>query len=165
VSGILRARSGFPIDIMNADPGLGRGFDNVGRPDLVAGVPVWINDPSAAGHRRLNSAAFRVPPIGISGSLGRNVITGNGLAQLDVSVLREFPLYRRVSLEVGVSLFNALNHPAFADPVPYLSNPFFGQSTSMQNLMFGSGTPNTGSPPLFQTGGPRSAELSFRFSF
>jgi len=165
VSGILRVRSGFPVDIMDAEPGLGRGFDNAGRPDVVPGMPIWIDDQFAAGHRRLNSAAFRVPPVGISGSLGRNVITGNGLAQLDVSVMRDFPIYRRASLEVGVSLFNALNHPAFADPVPYLANPFFGQSTSMQNLMFGSGTPNTGSPPIFQTGGSRSAELSFRVSF
>jgi hypothetical protein len=165
LGGILRARGGFPLDVMSAEPGLGRGFDNAGRPDLVGGTPVWIADSTVGGHRRLNAAAFRVPPTGISGNLGRNVITGNGLAQLDMSVLREFPLFRRTSLEVSVSVFNALNHPAFADPVPFLSSPFFGRPTSMQNLMFGSGTPNTGSPPLFQSGGSRSAELSFRVSF
>jgi hypothetical protein len=64
-----------------------------------------------------------------------------------------------------VNLFNALNQPAFANPVPFLSSPWFGQSTSMQNLMLGSGSANTGLPPLFQNGGPRSAELSFRVSF
>ncbi|HEV3201069.1 MAG TPA: carboxypeptidase-like regulatory domain-containing protein [Bryobacteraceae bacterium] len=165
VSGILRARSGFPIDVLSSQPPLGQGFDNAGRPDLVPGVSVWIADASVAGHRRLNPAAFRAPSAGITGSLGRNVITGNGLAQLDVSLRREFPLFRQLSLEVSVNVFNVLNHPAFANPVSFLSSPFFGRPTSMQNLMLGSGTPNTGLPPLFQTGGARAGEFSFRFTF
>jgi hypothetical protein len=165
VSGIFRARSGFPIDVMINQPPFGQGFDNAGRPDLVPGVPVWITDASVAGHRRLNPAAFRAPSAGATGSLGRNVITGNGLAQLDASLRREFPLFRQLSLEVSVNVFNVLNHPAFANPVSLLSSPFFGQPTSMQNLMLGSGTPNTGLPPLFQTGGARAGEFSFRFTF
>ena len=165
ISGILRARTGFPMDIETAEQGLGRGFDNVGRPDLISGAPVWINDPTLAGGRKLNPAAFRVPLAGKPGTLGRNAIYGNGLAQLDASLRREFPLYRGMSLEVGLNVFNVLNHPAFADPAPFLSSPFFGQSTSMQNLMLGAGGPNTGSPPLFQTGGARSLEFSFRLSF
>ena len=165
VSGIFRARGGFPIDVMINQPPLGQGFDNAGRPDLAPGVPVWIPDASVAGRRRLNPAAFRAPSAGVTGSLGRNVITGNGLAQLDASLRREFPLFRQLSLEVSVNVFNVLNHPAFANPVPFLSSPFFGQPTSMQNLMLGSGTPNTGLPPLFQTGGARAGEFSFRFTF
>jgi hypothetical protein len=66
---------------------------------------------------------------------------------------------------MGLNIFNVLNHPAFADPVAFLSRPLFGQSVSMQNLMLGSGTPNTGLPPLFQTGGARAGEFSFRFTF
>jgi hypothetical protein len=165
VSGILRARTGFPIDVMNSEQGLGRGFDNVGRPDLVLGVPIWISDASVAGGRRLNPAAFQTPAAGARGTLGRNAIAGNGLAQFDMSVRREFPIYGRISLEAAISVFNVLNHPAFADPTRFLSSPWFGQSTSMQNLMLGSGTPNTGLPPLFQSGGSRSAEAGFRVIF
>jgi hypothetical protein len=165
LSGIFRARGGFPIDVLSSEPPLGQGFDNAGRPDLVAGVPVWIGDPAAAGSRRLNPAAFQAPAAGMSGTLGRNSIAGNGLAELDVSVRREFPIFRRVSVEVALNIFNVANHPAFANPVPYLSSPWFGQATSMQNLMLGSGTPNTGLPPLFQTGGARSGELNFRVTF
>lgn len=165
VSGIFRARSGFPLDVVDSAQVLGQHFANVGRPNLVPGVPIWIDDPSVAGRRRLNPAAFTAPSAGQQGTLGRNAIYGNGLAQLDVSLRREFELFRGTSLEVGLNIFNVLNHPAFADPVPFLSSPLFGQATSMQNLMLGSGTPNTGLPPLFQTGGSRSAELSFRFSF
>jgi hypothetical protein len=165
LSGIFRARSGFPIDVETNEQPLGQGFDNVGRPDLVPGIPVWISDPDVAGGRRLNPAAFALPPNGAPGTLGRNAISGNPLLQVDASLRREFALFRSLSLEVGLNVFNVLNHPNFADPVPYLSSPWFGQSTSMQNLMLGSGSPNTGLPPLFQSGGPRSAELSFRLSF
>ena len=165
VSAIFRARGGFPINIANNEQALGRGFDNVGRPDLVAGVPVWIDDPTVAGHRRLNRAAFMEPSPGRKGTLGRNAISGNGLSQIDVSLRREFGISRGMSVQVGLNIFNVLNHPAFADPVPYLSRPWFGQSTSMQNLMLGLGTPNGGLPALFQTGGSRSVEFSFRLSF
>jgi len=165
LSGIFRIRGGFPIDVETNEQPLGQGFDNVGRPDLVHGVPVWISDPIVAGGRRLNPTAFTLPPTGARGTLGRNAITGNPLIQVDTSLHREFALFHGFSLEVGLNVFNVLNHPAFGDPVPFLSSPWFGQSTSMQNLMLGSGSANTGLPPLFQNGGPRSAEFSFRVSF
>jgi hypothetical protein len=165
VSGTFRLRGGFPIDVLTNDQALGQGFDNVGRPDRVLGVPVWIADPLVAGGRGLNPAAFSVPASGVPGTLGRNSITGNGLAQVDMSLRREIPLFFGISAEIGLNVFNVFNHPAFADPVPFLASPWFGQSTSMQNLMLGTGSPNTGLPPLFQTGGARSAEFSFRVSF
>jgi Carboxypeptidase regulatory-like domain len=165
VSGILRARSGFPINVTDAEQVLGEEFENSGRPDLVPGQPVWITDPLAAGGRRLNPAAFGVPAAGQEGTLGRNAIYGNGLTQIDASLRRTFALFRGMGLEMGLNIFNVLNHPAFADPVAFLSSPLFGQSTSMQNLMLGSGTPNTGMPPLFQNGGSRSVEISLRVSF
>ncbi|MEI9973159.1 MAG: carboxypeptidase-like regulatory domain-containing protein [Ignavibacteriota bacterium] len=165
LSGAFRLRTGFPIDVQNADQPLGQGFDNVGRPNRVPGVPIWIADPLVPGHRRLNPAAFSVPANGLTGTLGRNTISGNAMSQIDLSLRREIPIFRRLSAEIGINVFNVLNHPAFADPVPFLASPWFGQSTSMQNMMLGSGSPNTGLPPLFQTGGPRSAEFSFRISF
>jgi hypothetical protein len=164
LSGIFRVRSGFPVDVLSDEQPLGQEFDNVGRPDRVPGVPVWIADPFVAGGRRLNPGAFAIPSCP-TGALGRNALTGNPLAQVDMSLHREFAIIHGLSLEVGLNVFNVLNHPAFANPVPFLSSPWFGQSTSMQNLMLGSGSANTGLPPLFQNGGPRSAELSFRVSF
>jgi len=74
-------------------------------------------------------------------------------------------LYRGLSAEASVSAFNLLNHPAFSSPIGYLGSALFGQSTSMMNLMLGSGSPTTGLTPLFQAGGPRTIELGLRFSF
>lgn len=165
ISGIFRARSGFPVDVRNSEQAFGLGFDNVGRPDLVPEAPLWIADASVAGRRRLNPAAFREPPAGRRGTLGRNALAGNGLMQTDASLRREFAWIRGTSLELGLQIFNLLNSPSFADPTPFLSSPWFGQPTSMQNLMLGSGSPNGGLTPLFQSGGSRSVEFGFRISF
>lgn len=165
ISGIVRARSGFPMNVTTEEQALGQRFTNAGRPDLVVAQSVWIGDTSVPGHRRLNRSAFRTPSAGVQGTLGRNAISGNVLAQFDASVRRTFAVFRGPSIEIGANVFNVLNHPAFSDPVQSLASPWFGVSTSMQNLMFGSGTPNTGLTPLFQNGGSRSVELSFRVSF
>lgn len=165
ISGIVRARTGFPINVVTEEQPFGLQFDNAVRPDLVPNQRIWINDPSVAGGRRLNPSAFRTPGDSEEGTLGRNAIYGNGLNQMDVSLRRQFEVARGASLELGVNVFNVLNHPTFANPVPFLNSPLFGLTTSMQNLMLGSGTPNTGLSPLFQTGGPRSVEMHFRVSF
>ncbi len=165
LSGILRVRSGFPIDVLNGEPALGLRYVNSGRPNLVPGVPLWLSDPNMPGGRRLNRAAFSAPAAGTQGNLGRNAMAGNGLFQWDLSMRRQFRLYRRLAAEAAVNVLNVTNHPNFADPVPYLSSPWFGQSTSMQNLMLGSGRPNGGLPPMFQPGGPRTVELSFKLVF
>jgi hypothetical protein len=112
----------------------------------------------------LNPAAFQTPAAGSNGTLGRNVLTGPGLLQLDASLRRQ-RLYRGSSVEAIASAFNLPNHPAFSNPVGYLGSALFGQSNSMTNLMLGSGSPTTGLMPLFQSGGPRTIELSLRFSF
>jgi hypothetical protein len=164
MEGILRVRSGFPIDVLVDENVLGLGFDNVTRPDLARGVPVWIEDGSAPGGRRLNPAAFTTP-AGQQGNLGRNAVTGFGLAELDLAVRREFKLSKESVLQLRFEGFNALNHPALADPVPFLNSPVFGQSTSMLNFMLGSGSPHSGLTPAFQIGGPRSLQMSLRFRF
>jgi hypothetical protein len=140
-------------------------FDNADRPSMVPGQPIWISDPAVAGRRRLSPAAFATSAAVEPEALGRNAIYGNGLTQIDASLRRNFVLFRGIRLDAGLNIFNVLNHPQFADPVAFLSSPWFGQSTSMQNLMLGTGSPNTGMSPLFQTGGSRSAELSLRLSF
>jgi hypothetical protein len=158
LDGILRARGGFPIDVLANEQTMGVDFANAFRPDLVYGQPIWIG-------RQLNPAAFRAAAYLKQGTLGRNAITGLGMCQLDLSVRREFPLEGRRVLELRVEAFNALNQANFADPVRFLSSPLFGQSASMLNLMLGTGSPGSGLAPLFQTGGPRSLQVMLRLRF
>jgi hypothetical protein len=163
LDGMFRARTGFPVTVLDDETALGLSFADIFRPNLVAGEPVWIMDPQAPGGRRLNPGAFAA--IDGQGDLGRNAIAGFGMSQIDLAVRRTFRIAEKCSVELRAEAFNALNQPAFADPVRFLVDPLFGRSPSMLNLMLGSGTPSSGLTPAFQTGGPRSLQLVLRMHF
>ena len=165
LDGMLRARTGFPINVLNADQFMAVSFENVFRPDIVPGRPVWITDASAPGGRRINPGAFAAAPGSVQGDLGRNALAGFGMSQLDLAVRREFALGEKRSFQIRLDAFNALNHANFADPIRFLASPLFGQSNSMLNLMLGTGSPGSGLAPVFQAGGPRSLAASLRFRF
>jgi hypothetical protein len=162
---VLRARSGFPITVLQAEEYQGIALTNAFRPNLAFGQPVWLSSGSEPGGRYLNPLAFQAPAPGIQGSLGRNAISGFGMWQLDLAVRREFRMNEHRAVLVRVEAYNALNHPNFGDPARYLNSPVFGRSTSMLNLMLGTGSPGSGLAPILQTGGPRSLQVSVRFQF
>ncbi|HUK19773.1 MAG TPA: carboxypeptidase-like regulatory domain-containing protein [Bryobacteraceae bacterium] len=165
LSGILRDRTGFPITVQAAEEYVGISFINAFRPDWVYDQPLWLADPSSPGGRRLNPAAFAIQPAGVQGNLGRNVIAGFGMWQLDLALSREFRINDRAGLQFRIEAFNAFNHPNLADPVKYMDNPLFGQSTSMLNMMLGTGSPGSGLSPVLGSGGPRALQLGLRFHF
>src|SRR5262249_41173467 len=66
---IFRVRSGTPVDVLVGTDVLGIGSIFVSRPDLVPGIPLWIDDPSVAGGRRINIAAFNTNFTGRQGTL------------------------------------------------------------------------------------------------
>jgi len=162
---IFRARSGFPITVLESEQYTGIAFTNSFRPNFLGGNPIWIADASAPGGERLNPAAFVTVASGVQGNLGRNAIAGFGMSQVDAAIGREFRWRDWFSLEVRLDAFNALNHANFGDPVKYLDSPLFGQSTSMLNLSLGTGSPGSGLAPLFESGGPRMLQGTIRFRF
>lgn len=165
LSGIVRARSGFPITVQQSEEYLGINLINAFRPNYVGGENLWISDPHTPGGKRLNPAAFLAIPNGIQGDLGRNVIPGFGMWQADLAASRDLRISDRMSLQLRASSFNALNHANFGDPVKYLDSPLFGQSASMLNMMLGTGSPGSGLSPILQTGGPRSFQFSVKLKF
>lgn len=165
LDGIFRARTGFPINVLNAEQAMGLSFGNAFRPDLVPGAPLWVADPQAPTGRVLNRAAFHSAGTLVQGTLGRNVIPGFGMSQTDLALRRDFKLRDHSILQFRLEAFNLFNQANFADPVPFLSSPLFGQSPSMLNLMLGTGSPGSGLAPMFQTGGPRIVEAVIRVRF
>jgi hypothetical protein len=157
------ARTGFPIDVLLSETLDGSAVSN-DRPDLVPGIPLWINDASVPGGHRLNPNAF-VSPSGLSGDLGRNTVRGFGSWQSDVAAERLFRLTDGLRLSFRAEAYNVFNHAQFADPVRFLSNPLFGISQAPLNMMLGTGSPISGQTPAFQMGGPRSMQVSLRLSF
>ena len=138
---------------------------NAFRPNVVPNVPLWIANAAVPGGGQLNPQAFTTAPNGQQGDLGRNALAGFGMWQLDLALNRQFRLTDRRSLELRIQAFNALNHANFADPVRFLNSAYFGQSTSMLNLMLGTGSSASGLAPLLQNGGPRSLAVMLRFRF
>lgn len=165
LSGTLRARSGFPVDLVTTDQPFGLGFDNDVRPDLVPGVPVWLADTATPGGRRLNPAAFRIPRRGQQGTLGRNALRGNGLVQTDMALQRTVVVTERLRLQFRAEAYNVANSPSFADPMRVLASPLFGTSPSMMNQMLGAGRPSSGLSPAFQSGGARVFQAGFTLRF
>jgi hypothetical protein len=163
VDGIMTARSGAPVDVF-FQRDLGFGPFNF-RPDLIPGVSLYLKDQSFPGGRAINREAFTIPQTARQGTLGRNALRGFSIAQLDLALRRRFALAEKISLQLGMDVFNLFNHPNFGDPVGDLSNSLFGRATVMFGRSLGSGVGSVGLNPVYQTGGPRNVQMSLKLRF
>lgn len=115
VSAIETLQSGLPFT-----PSLGYNPTNNGdsrnpiRPSVNPAFtgPVIIGSPN----EYFNPAAFINPASGTYGNLGRDTLTGPGLAELDFSVLKTTALNDRVKLQFRAEFFNILNRANFGIP-------------------------------------------------
>ncbi len=123
-------------------------FDNANanggsqRPNVVA-------DPEGGPHtlqRWFNTSAFAVAPPFNFGNAGRDSLRGPSYTNLDVSVFRDFALYREASLQFRGEFFNVLNHPQFSTPDGTLQDSNYGQITST-------------------VGNPRNIQFALKLSF
>ena len=192
---IIQARSAPPVDIFYENFGLlSNGFNLNSRPDIVAGVPLYLYGPQYPGGKAFNNTAgavaggcpdgnpsigpFCSPPIDPTtgfptrqGNLPRNALRGFGTAQWDFAVHREFGIRESLKLQFRAEMFNVLNHPNFGPPDgnlggPPAPNPTFGQSTKMLGRSLAGGQFGNGAfDPLYQVGGPRSIQLGLKLSF
>lgn len=114
--------------------------------------------------------AFCTPlPVGsqaISGNLGRNVVRGFPLQELDFSLHRDFPIRESIRLRFQADMFNVFNHPSFGSENGTLNNPAFGTTTAMANSSLGANVGNgAGFNPIFNTGGPRNLQFALKLFF
>jgi hypothetical protein len=122
------------------------------RPDLIPGVPIYIQDSTLPGGRRINPAAFSVPIELRQGNLGRNAVRGFPSTNLDFSVQRQFDISERTKLEWRTDFFDLFNSPNFyvdgnlGTFPPFQPNPTFGEG-------------------ILTVGGPRQIQLALRLSF
>lgn len=173
MNSIFTSRSAFPVNILARSYGGMQPYldKSVLRPDLVLGVPLYINDASAPGGRRINPKAFTELPLNRQGTLGRNALRGFPMWQLDYALYRSFTVKEHFRCRIGVEFFNVLNHPNFADPGTasnvynnILGTSQFGRSTHMLNTAlsnFSITSPNK----LYALGGPRSIQFGLKLSF
>jgi hypothetical protein len=115
LNGIATLLSGFPFTPQLGSNRSGDGDTrNPDRPSYNPGFtgPIVTGNPS----QWFNPGAFLVPAAGTWGNVGRNVLTGPGLATLDTSLFRNFKVLERTTLEFRAEFFNILNHTNFGTP-------------------------------------------------
>ena len=181
IDSIFAGRSAAPVNVVySRNIGFGSYFF---RPDLVDGIPLYIDDPNAPGGRRFNNQVVVVPgntrprvgpflaPVeNRQGNLPRNFLRGFPVYQLDLALRRDFRLQERLRLQFRTEVFNIFNHPNFADPngtllVGNSLNTAFGFSQTMFGRSLGSGGATGGFNPLYQIGGPRSIQFALKLVF
>jgi hypothetical protein len=154
LSGVLLFQSGpFMSITQNNDPsGTGLNlFDNSGgRADTVSGVSPYAGQSL---NQWINPAAFAVPNnnIGRFGDSLSGAVVGPGTDAVSISLIKNINFTERLRLQIGAQVANLFNHPNYAAPGNLnLSNPGFGQITSMQTA---------------EGAGPRQIQLTGRFTF
>ena len=145
--GILTLQSGIPFSIVGTDSAFAYTFG-----DLAPGRTIG----SAEGHGKIESrlnnyfdtTAF-VNPAAYTTDFGtlRNVLVGPPQKNVDLSVVKFFPVTEHQKAEFRAEFFNLFNHPNFANPVNVITS---GSS-------FGS---------IVKTAtGPRVVQFAFKYSF
>lgn len=157
----LQARTALPVDIIGTqelNPNTGEYIQY--QPDRVPGQPLYLYAHSYPGGKVINYDAFEVAADGVQGNLPRNAARAFGALQLDTALRRDFPIRERLHLQFRAEAFNIFNHPMFGPVYNYLfyGSSYFGHAYSTLNSQ---GTLNS----LYQTGGPRSLQLSLKVSF
>ena len=166
IDAAFRASSAYPFTVRGPTVLMHDGTLASTLPDVVPGVPFWIEDPAAAGGRRVNPSAFTLPPTGEQGNAGRNSLRGFPFSQVDLAFRRTFLLRDGLRLSVRAEAFNLLNHPNFLNPsaTDRLGSLNFGRATQMANRGFG-GVQGPALQQFYESGGPRSMQLSLRIDF
>ena len=150
---------GPPLNVTSGVNTAGLAADAPGgfRPDLVQGVPIYIDSGDKA--RILNPAAFALPGVGQFGSLGRGRIRQPGTENIDFSLAKNWRIQERYGIQFRAEMFNAFNHvnfTAFDVGLAFqglASDQNFGRPL---NANFGRAT---------ATAGPREIQFGLKFTF
>jgi hypothetical protein len=92
----------------------GYGYTPTGapRPDYVPGCKVEIGRVN----QWFNPACFTVQAPGTLGNLGRNTLTGPGIAQVDFAAIKDTRIRESLAVQFRAEFFNLFNHPQFGQP-------------------------------------------------
>jgi hypothetical protein len=155
---IFTALSGTPLDVVSGANTAGLAVAGALRPDLVPGVPIYLDNDSDPT-TWLNPAAFALPAAGSFGNLGRGAIRAPKIINIDLSVNKNWSFGERYGIQFRAEFFNVFNHPNFIGLDTNLAlennitNANFGRST---NGVFGR---------LNATQAPREIQFGLKFSF
>lgn len=132
VNGITTFRTGIPYNVLS---GVDSNRDGIAtdRPNVVAN-PVISGKRSrtATINEFFNTAAFVQVPAGVPyGNAQRNVAIGPGFINTDLSVFKNFPIWRESNLQFRTEAFNLFNNVNLANPNTTETSPSFGKISAL----------------------------------
>jgi hypothetical protein len=135
-SGVLVLQTGLPITVI--DSTAASVFGNLvgfSRAECTGLNPASSGSTTSRLNGYFNPAAFAPPPtIGDGtgfGNCGVGILRGPSQRNLDLGILRSFPIRERITLDFRTEVFNFTNTPNFGQPVnDFSAGPAFGVITS-----------------------------------
>jgi hypothetical protein len=130
----ITLQSGLPF---NVTTGTDVNFDgnNNDRPNL-GGNPFL--DPNRSRSEVtgawFNTGAFTSPGSGADGNTQRNLLTGPGSKNVDLSITRNFRIRERVSFQARGEATNAFNLVNLSNPTGTMNSPLFGQIRGAKDM-------------------------------
>jgi hypothetical protein len=145
-AGRIFVRSGFPFTVLDG---------NLTGTIINGGAKILANQISAAAQTSCGrgNVYTNVTPVGCINSAAftntgsptwtgysawpnqtRNQFRGPGYFDVDMSLFKTFLIKERVSLGIGITAYNALNHPNFGQPGAELGSGTTGQIFGMQGV-------------------------------
>ncbi|HEY1810039.1 MAG TPA: TonB-dependent receptor [Acidobacteriaceae bacterium] len=159
VNSILKFQNGEPVNVLTGqdNSGTAEGEDRAS----ITGPPI-NSDRSVQQHsyaQYLNPNSFAVPSNGTYGNLGRNQVIGPGFGDVDLSLIKNTPIYKeRVTAQFRVEMFNVFNRINLAQPLNNLGyGSAFGWSTSTIGVSYGA--------PGIGSGEPYNTQLALKILF
>jgi hypothetical protein len=117
-----------PIELITGMNTLGTA-GAVGQRPNYTGAPLYLSgDPT----RHLNPAAFATPAAGQLGTLGKGVVRGKPITNIDFSMAKNWRFKERYGFQFRAEFFNVFNHANFVGFDTDLRNGTFGTLTVAQ---------------------------------
>ena len=179
LSGFLTAMSGLPMDIYDPQGGSLYGQVYGARPNWVAGAsrstvmhqvpPGYYFNPWSFAEALVQPGAA-IPsahdPTALAadfgtdyGSVGRNVLRGPAQTNVDLALMKSFPLHEGKTLELRSDFFNVVNHASKSNPVADISAAKLDPATGVIV------DPGNFGRILGADSSPRIVQLSLKFNF
>ena len=121
---VIVLQSGTPFSVLTAETAFVQA-----RADEVAGCnPKLSGSVTSRLKGYFNVACFTpATALGDFGTSGRNILRGPAQQNVDISLIKLFPVTEKMKVEFRTEFFNAFNNVSFANPVNTLSSANVGQ--------------------------------------
>jgi len=126
VASILTLQSGTPFSVLTNETAFVQA-----RANFVAGCnPALSGSVESRLGKYFNTSCFTPAPANAAGGFGntgRNILRGPNQRNVDISIIKYFPITERTKVEFRSEFFNAFNMVSFANPINLLASGNVGQ--------------------------------------